>query len=247
MTTKIKIYIAVASVFLILVAGYSLWSSHQIRKLENAAGTAKQDAEFHEQRANELEMQSRKYEEKIVYLETILAELKTLAQKQDEELKNIETTTGRTRADVERARSIRSAAATAEELAESSPTSGTRVSEQLMTNNEQLLSACNAAADELRASRILIWSGLVLNAALRARLDTEKRANELLDELNETRRAESEAAQATVAAKNETIAAKDAAIAAQDKLIESLKTKKRSPWARIADILLGAGVIAISK
>jgi hypothetical protein len=36
-------------------------------------------------------------------------------------------------------------------------------------------------------------------------------------------------------------------IAVQDKLIETLKTKKRSPWARIADILLGAGIIAILK
>jgi uncharacterized protein HemX len=116
MTTKIKVYIAVASVFLILVAGYSLWSSHQIRKLENAAEEAKQNAEFQEQRANEIEMRSRKYEEKIAYLEANLTELKTLAKKQDEELKNIETTTGRARADVERARRISSAAATAEEV-----------------------------------------------------------------------------------------------------------------------------------
>jgi len=85
------------------------------------------------------------------------------------------------------------------------------------------------------------------NAAMRARLDTEKRANELLNELNGTRLAESEALKATVAAKNETIIAKDIAIAAQDKLIATLKTKKRSPWARIADILLGAGAIAILK
>ena len=110
-----------------------------------------------------------------------------------------------------------------------------------------MLSACNAAADELRASRILIDELGTENAALRARLETEKRANELLTDLNETRRAESEALKSTVAAKSETIAAKDAAISAQDKLIESLKTKKRSTWARIADILLGAGVIAILK
>ena len=82
---------------------------------------------------------------------------------------------------------------------------------------------------------------------MRSRLDIEKRANELLTELNETRRAESEELKSTVAAKNETIAAKDSAIAAQDKLIATLKTKKRSPWGRIADILLGAGVIAIIK
>jgi len=98
------------------VAGCSVWSNYQIRKLENTVGAAKQDAEFQEQRANELEMQSRKYEEKIAYLETNLAELKTLAKKQDEELKDIETVTGRARADVERTRRIGSAAATAEEV-----------------------------------------------------------------------------------------------------------------------------------
>lgn len=110
-----------------------------------------------------------------------------------------------------------------------------------------MLSACNAAADELRASRILIEALETENKTLNSRLETEKRANELLTELNETRRAESEALKVTVAAKNETIAAKDAAIATQDKLTATLKTKKRSPWARIADILLGAGVIAILK
>ena len=85
------------------------------------------------------------------------------------------------------------------------------------------------------------------NAALKSRLETEKRANALLNELNETRRAETEALKATVTAKNETIAAKDAAIAAQDKLIGSLKTKKRSVWSRIADIAIGAAIGAILR
>ena len=110
-----------------------------------------------------------------------------------------------------------------------------------------LTSACNAAADELRASRILIHALETENAALRSRLETEKRANELLNELNETRRAENEALKAAVAAKNETIAAKDTAIAAQEKLIEQLKGKKRSAWSRIADILLGAGAVVVLK
>src|SRR5204863_8965634 len=133
--------------------------------------------------------------------------------------------------------------------AESSPSSGTDASRRLADGRrqEKIFSACNSAADELRRSRILIDALETENAALRARLDTEKRANELLTDLNETRRAESEALKLTVAAKNETIAANDSAIAAQDKLIATLKTKKRSPWGRIADILLGAGVIAIIK
>ena len=131
---------------------------------------------------------------------------------------------------------------------ESSRSSDTGVSRQLAEGCRQsLINSCNVAADELRASRILIDSLETENAALRSRLETEKRANELLVELNETRRAENEALKSTVAAKNETITAKDAAIAAQEKLIENLKPKKRSPWARIADILLGAGVIAVLK
>jgi len=85
------------------------------------------------------------------------------------------------------------------------------------------------------------------NAVIKSRLETEKRANALLTELNETRRAESEALKSTVAAKNETIAAKDSAIAAQDKLIGSLKTKKRSIWSRIADIAIGAAIGAVIK
>lgn len=110
-----------------------------------------------------------------------------------------------------------------------------------------MIAACNAAVDELHASRILIDALDKENAALKERLETENRANAILTELNETRRAEVEALRATITAKNETIGAKDSAIAAQDKLIESLKTKKRSPWSRLGDILLGAAAVAILK
>jgi TolA-binding protein len=116
MTTKIKIYLALAVTAFLIIASYSFWSNFQSGKLADAAGAAKQRAETEAQRANELEMAARKYEEKIAYLEANLNELKTLAKKQDEELKTIEITTGRARADVERARNIRSAAATAGEV-----------------------------------------------------------------------------------------------------------------------------------
>jgi predicted RNase H-like nuclease (RuvC/YqgF family) len=116
MTTKIKIYIAIGAAIFLIIAGYSLWSNYKIRKLEAAAGNAKQHAELQELRANEIEMSAKKYEEKIAFLEANLSELQTLARKQDEELNNIETTTGNARRDVERARGIRSAAATADEV-----------------------------------------------------------------------------------------------------------------------------------
>ena len=125
---------------------------------------------------------------------------------------------------------------------ESSPTSVTRVSEQPIANSEKLLSACNAAADELRASRDLIDALEAENASLRSRIDTEKRANELLTELNEAHRAETEALKFALAAKNETLNTKDLVIDAQDKLIATLKTKKRSPWSRVADVAIGAAI-----
>jgi hypothetical protein len=139
---------------------------------------------------------------------------------------------------------------------ESSPRSDTGATEVRVTpsgvqdgtrKRVTLTEACNAAVDELNASRILIDALEMENSTLRSRLETEKRANEFLNELNETRRAEGEALKATVAAKNETIAAKDAAIAAQDRLIGSLKTKKRSVWSRIADIAIGAAIGAVIK
>ena len=116
MSTKIKIYIAITASAFLIIAGYSLWSGIQIRRLENTANETKTVAANHQKRADELEDASRKYEEKIAFLEASLAELQTLARKQDEELKTIETTTGNARRDVERARRIRTAAATADEV-----------------------------------------------------------------------------------------------------------------------------------
>ena len=116
MDTKIKIYVACAVAAFLIITGYLIRSNLQIGRLGRTVKDAKTLAAEKEQRADELEAKARVYEEKIAYLELNLAELKTLARKQDEELKNIEITTGRARADVERVRSIRSAAATADEV-----------------------------------------------------------------------------------------------------------------------------------
>jgi hypothetical protein len=69
----------------------------------------------------------------------------------------------------------------------------------------------------------------------------------VLVELDATRKAEADDLRKAVEAKNETIAAKDSVIAAQEKLIENLKNKRRSPLARLGDILLGAAVISVLK
>ena len=110
-----------------------------------------------------------------------------------------------------------------------------------------MIAACNAAADELTASRTLIGTLETENAALKTRLETERRTKAILTELDTTRRSETDALRTAIAAKNETIAAKDAAIVAQDKLITTLKTKRPSPWQRLGDILLGAAVITVLK
>ena len=113
---------------------------------------------------------------------------------------------------------------------------------QFSTINSQLASACAATADELAASRTLINALENENAALKMRLETEKRTTALLTELNETRKSETEALRTAFAAKNEALTAKDSVIASQDKLIETLKRKKSSPLKRLGDVLIGVGV-----
>ena len=104
--------------------------------------------------------------------------------------------------------------------AKSSSSSATRASDAT--------AACMATAVELEKTRAFAASLETENRVLTERLATEKAATALLTELNQSRRAESEALKNTVAAKNETIAAKDSVIASQDKLVEALKKKKPS-------------------
>ena len=110
-----------------------------------------------------------------------------------------------------------------------------------------LIAACAAAIDELKASRTLLDALDAENASLKSRLETEKRTTAILTELNETRKSETDALRKAIEAKTETIAARDTVIATQDKLIDALKTKKPSPWRRLGDILIGAAVIAVLK
>lgn len=105
-----------------------------------------------------------------------------------------------------------------------------------------LTEACAAAAEDLKATRVLAEALESENRLLKTRLEIEKQTASLLVELNETRKSETAALRAAVAAKNETIAAKDVVIASQEKLITTLNTKKTSPWKRFLDVLVGVGV-----
>lgn len=124
---------------------------------------------------------------------------------------------------------------------------GVNAPRDLTRKRVTLTDACAAAAEDLKATRVLAEALESENRALKTRLETEKQTTALLLELNETRKSETDALQAAVTAKNETIAAKDTVIASQEKLIEALKTKKTSPWKRLGDILIGAAMIAIVK
>jgi septal ring factor EnvC (AmiA/AmiB activator) len=112
---------------------------------------------------------------------------------------------------------------------------------------KDLIAACSAAVDELRASRELIDALEKENTALNARLAIEKQTTALLTELDETRKTETEALRSALAAKNEALTAKDSVISAHDKLIETLKRKKSSPWKRLGDVLVGAGIALVLR
>ncbi len=122
-----------------------------------------------------------------------------------------------------------------------------RVGPQAASLRSDIIAACSAAVDELKASRVLIEALDGENTSLKSRLETEKRTTAILTELNETRKSESDALRKAIDAKNETIAARDTVIATQDKLIDALKTKKPSAWRRLGDILIGAAAIAVLK
>lgn len=101
-----------------------------------------------------------------------------------------------------------------------------------------------AAALELEQSRRLITALEDERRVLADRLETERRATTVLNEINETRKSENTALTATVRAKDETIAARDTVIAAQQKQIES---RRPSLLRRVGDILAGVAIGRILK
>lgn len=104
-----------------------------------------------------------------------------------------------------------------------------------------------AAAIELENSRSMIATLEAENAAVRERLETEKRLTSVLAELSATQKAESAALRSALEAKDETIRAKDAVITAQDKYAAELRSRTRSPWRRVGDVLIGVAAAALLK
>lgn len=118
MISKNIIYLAAAAagVLLISMTLASLWSDHRIREMEQAVAAAKEHADAVEHAAADQEQKATEYKAKIEYLENKLAEISATARRQDEELEKLKTNTADARNDVERARRVRSVAATADEL-----------------------------------------------------------------------------------------------------------------------------------
>ena len=115
---RIKIYIGlgIAAIFAVGILGGATWSNHKIAKLEKAVGTAKQSADDAGQRAAQREIEAAQYKQKIEYLERQLADIQTIARKQDEELEKLNATSRSARSDVDRSRRTRTIVATAAEL-----------------------------------------------------------------------------------------------------------------------------------
>jgi chromosome segregation ATPase len=104
---------------LTLVAGFAVaaaWGEYRLSRLDRTAAAERGRADELQMRAARAEEAAGRYREKIEYLEAGLAEIGGLAEKQDEELKMLRADTDGLRRAADRARRVRSAAATADEL-----------------------------------------------------------------------------------------------------------------------------------
>jgi predicted RNase H-like nuclease (RuvC/YqgF family) len=110
-------YITAGAVLMIaIVIVMHLWSNHKIASLERDVETARSAAVEKQTAAAQLETRATEYEAKTEYLQQQIAEINAIATKQNEELEKLSKTTDSARRDVERARNIRSVAATADQL-----------------------------------------------------------------------------------------------------------------------------------
>jgi len=117
-TKKVYLVIAVSGVLIAVLTVGQLWSNHKIGEMERAVIDAKEHAETVERAAASQEKKTVEYKAKIEYLENKLAEISVTARRQDEELQTLENDSNTARGNVDRARRVRSVAATADELCE---------------------------------------------------------------------------------------------------------------------------------
>lgn len=113
-----KLMIAAAVAVLVAMIAAHLIGEARVKSLERDIEMAKAVAEKKEAAANESEMKAVAYEKKVAYLEAEIARIGQIARRQDDELEKMESSVNGARADVERARSIRTSRTTADELCE---------------------------------------------------------------------------------------------------------------------------------
>lgn len=118
MTLRTKIHIAAgaAGCLLTVASLATLWSDHRIAKFEREFEAARSAADQSETQAREFERQAAGFLRKIEYLEGSLSDLRSIAAKQDEELKTLKNNTNNARRDVDRARALHSFESTTTEL-----------------------------------------------------------------------------------------------------------------------------------
>lgn len=118
MTTKTRIYLAVALVLLIAAASLApyLSSAYRIRTADRELEKALSAADEAQLTAAAADRRAAEYKEKLDFLESQLAEVSEIARRQDNELKILNANSNSARRDVDSARGVRSIDATTTEL-----------------------------------------------------------------------------------------------------------------------------------
>lgn len=116
MKIQTKIYIAVAAAFLAVIAGNAAWSGIQVSRLEKEVREARVEADASAKEAARRELEAAEYKQKIEYLESRIAGIRTTARKQDEQLEKNNIDSRDARRALGRARGTRSIDSTADEL-----------------------------------------------------------------------------------------------------------------------------------
>ena len=114
--TKTKIYIASASVLVILITGSYIASNLRTSRLEKAAADAVQKSKESEAAAQANEIKAAEYRQKLEYIESRLIEMTAIARRQDEQLEKNTIDTAAARGRVQRARSAGTKPTSAAEL-----------------------------------------------------------------------------------------------------------------------------------
>lgn len=115
-TKKMYIFVVAPGILIAGITFGTLWSKHKISEMERGVAAANEHAESVEHNATIQEQKAGEYKAKIEYLEGKLAEISATARRQDDELQTLETVTNTARDDVDRARRVRSVAATRDDL-----------------------------------------------------------------------------------------------------------------------------------